>query len=144
MNELVIIKSLKDRFKHISTWRIITCDKCAGTGTIRAFKHRMGGVCFACKGKGFFKEKWSTYRARKKREEKKRREQEENQRKQIEKYDLLKKRYGFDDPRLGPEMRERMVKFESTAQEVWDLLDQWDSDPEWIKTRDHIRRNLSK
>jgi len=28
------------------------CPKCQGTGYIRAFRHRAGGVCFKCEGKG--------------------------------------------------------------------------------------------
>ena len=28
------------------------CPKCAGSGTIRAFRHRAGGVCFQCDGRG--------------------------------------------------------------------------------------------
>ncbi|MGV0982341.1 MAG: hypothetical protein ACOYB0_08275 [Polynucleobacter sp.] len=28
------------------------CQRCEGTGTIRAFAHVMGGVCFKCAGRG--------------------------------------------------------------------------------------------
>ena len=30
----------------------IKCGKCNGTGNIQAFSHIVGGVCFACEGKG--------------------------------------------------------------------------------------------
>ena len=29
-----------------------TCPKCGGTGTIRAFRHVVGGTCFMCGGTG--------------------------------------------------------------------------------------------
>jgi hypothetical protein len=31
----------------------VECMKCSGTGHIQAFNHIMGGVCFACEGKGY-------------------------------------------------------------------------------------------
>jgi hypothetical protein len=35
-----------------TTQKTFPCNRCSGTGEIRAFGHVMGGVCFKCGGKG--------------------------------------------------------------------------------------------
>lgn len=143
--DIIIIKTLKDRFKEISTWRVIPCIKCKGTGHL-TWTMVDGGICYDCKGEGIIIDKWANYRRRLKAEEKRKAKQKEATQKGLEKFEQNKERYK-NDPRIGKETRRKMNRpqwGDAYAFEVYSLLNQWDSDPEWIKTRDHIRRNLAE
>ena len=87
-----IVKNLKQRFKHISTWRVIQCSKCRGRGILN-WTMVDAGICYSCKGTGVFVDKWSNYRRRMKEDEKRREKGKEAAKRSVERFEQNKERY---------------------------------------------------
>ena len=121
----------------------ITCGKCGGTGTIRAFAHIQGGQCFACKGVGHFTRTAASVarserRAAQRRAETLRAVEEGNRR-----ADAREALYA-DDARLGPRTRERVTRFPAVAYETYATLAKIDAGELTREKHPWVFRNLAE
>ena len=121
----------------------IECNKCDGSGIIRAYMHIDNGRCFSCKGKGHF----VTTKAKEDRKASKRAAKKVESDKAAVSYkaksDALVAKYA-NDSRIGPDRKATCQKHDCVARETAEILAEWDNTPGWADKFPWIARNLAR